>query len=61
MRVKKDLKDLDTTDLDLPAGKRLYINDSLCVLIIESCGIKSRNCGKRKKKFLILLLVVLLG
>ena len=61
MRVKKDLKDLDTTDLDLPAGKRLYINDSLCVLIIESCGIKSRNCGKRKKYFLILLLVVLLG
>ena len=30
MRVKKDLKDLDATDLDLPAGTKLYINDSLC-------------------------------
>ena len=30
MHVKKDLKDLDATDLDLPAGTKLYINDSLC-------------------------------
>ena len=30
MRVKEDLKDLDATDLDLPAGTKLYINDSLC-------------------------------
>ena len=30
MRAKKDLKDLDATDLDLPAGTKLYINDSLC-------------------------------
>ena len=30
MRVKKDLKDLDATDLDLPAGTKLYINDSWC-------------------------------
>ena len=30
MRVKKDLKDLDATGLDLPAGTKLYINDSLC-------------------------------
>ena len=30
MRVKKHLKDHDTTDLDLPAGLKLYINDSLC-------------------------------
>ena len=30
MCVKKDLKDLDATDLDLPAGTKLYINDSLC-------------------------------
>ena len=29
MRVKKDLKDLNATDLDLPAGTKLYINDSL--------------------------------
>ena len=30
MHVKKDLKDLDATDVDLPAGTKLYINDSLC-------------------------------
>ena len=30
MCVKKYLKDLDATDLDLPAGTKLYINDSLC-------------------------------
>ena len=30
MRAKKDLKDLNVTDLDLPAGTKLYINDSLC-------------------------------
>ena len=30
MRVQKDLKNLDATDLDLPAGTKLYINDSLC-------------------------------
>ena len=31
MRVKKDLKDLDATDLDLPARTKLYINGSLCL------------------------------
>ena len=30
MCAKKDLKDLDATDLYLPAGTKLYINDSLC-------------------------------
>ena len=30
MRVKIDLKDLDATDLDLPSGTKLYMNDSLC-------------------------------
>ena len=38
MRVKTDLKDLDATELDL----------SVCVLIIEDCGMKPRNCGTRK-------------
>ena len=38
MRVKTDLKDLDATDLDL----------SVCVLIIEDCRMKPRNCGTRK-------------
>ena len=30
MNFKKDLKDLDATDVDLPAGTKLYSNDSLC-------------------------------
>ena len=30
MRVKKDLKALNPTDLDFPEGARLFINDSLC-------------------------------
>ena len=30
MRVKKDLKDLNSNDLDFPEGKRLFINDTLC-------------------------------
>ena len=30
MHVIKDLKDLDATDLNLPAGTKLYNNDSLC-------------------------------
>ena len=49
MRVKKGLKDLDATDFDLPAGKKLYINDSLCLYYK---GMKPRNCGTRKKYFL---------
>ena len=53
MRVKKDLKDLDATDLDLPAGTKLYINDSIdSVLIIEDCGMNPRNCGTRENIFL---------
>ena len=30
IRMKKDLKDLNTTDLDFPEGTRLFINDTLC-------------------------------
>ena len=30
IRVKKGLKNLDATVLELPAGTKLYINDSLC-------------------------------
>ena len=29
IRIKKDLKDLNTTDLDFPEGTRLFINDTL--------------------------------
>ena len=50
MHGKKDLKDVDATDLDLLAGT-----------IIEDFGMKPRNCRTRKKYFLILLLMILLG
>ena len=42
MRVKKDLKDLDATDLELPEGKSSMLM-AVCVLIIEDCRMKS-NC-----------------
>ena len=31
LRVKKDLKTLDPTELDFPEGSRIFINESLCV------------------------------
>ena len=30
MRVKKDLKNMTFTDIDLPVGTTLYLNESLC-------------------------------
>ena len=30
IRIKKDLKDLNTTDLDFPEGTQLFINSTLC-------------------------------
>ena len=30
LRVKKDLKSLDPTELDFPGHRRIFINDSLC-------------------------------
>ena len=44
MRVKNDLKDLDTTDLDLSVGAKLYIM-TVCVLNIEDGRMKPRDCG----------------
>ena len=32
MRVKKDLKDLNPTDLDFPEGTSLFINDPVSLL-----------------------------
>ena len=58
--VKKDLKDLDATDLDLPAGTKLYINHSLCPYYRRLWN-ETKELGTRKKYFLILLLVVQLG
>ena len=50
MRVKKDLKDLDASDLDLAAGKKLYINDSLCPYYRELWN-KVKKLWKKKKIF----------
>ena len=61
MHVKKDLKDLDATDLDLLAGTKLYIMTVCILIIIAACGMKPRNYATRKKYFLILLIMVLLG
>ena len=50
MRVKKDLKDLDATDLDLPAGTKLYINDSLC-LYYRGLWNEAKKLWNKKKIF----------
>ena len=55
MLVKKDLKDLDATDLDLPAGTKLYINGSLCPYYRELWN-EAKKMWNKKKYFLILLL-----
>ena len=49
MRVKKDLKDFDATDLDLPAGTELYINDSLCPYYRGLWNKTKKLCNKKKK------------
>ena len=33
LHVKKDLKSLDPTELDFPEGTRIFINESLCLLL----------------------------
>ena len=60
MRVKKDLKDLDPTDLDFPAGTRLFINDGLCP-ITGDFGTNVKNYGSIKKYFGLLPLMVQFG
>ena len=50
MLVKKDLKDLDATDLDLPAGTKLYINGSLCPYYRELWN-EAKKMWNKKKKF----------
>ena len=42
LRLKKDLKSLDPTELDFPEGMRIFINESLCAYY---CGL----CNKNKK------------
>ena len=48
MRVEKDLKDLDATDLNLPAGTKLYINDSLCPYYRELWNEAKKLWNKKK-------------
>ena len=60
MCVKKYLRDLDATDVEFPAAIKLYINDSLCRYHRELWN-KTRKLWNRKKDFLILLLMELLG
>ena len=48
MRVEKDLKDLDATDLNLPAGTKLYINDSLCPYYRELWNEAKKVWNKKK-------------
>ena len=55
---KKHLKDIDATDVNHPAGTKLYINNSLCPYY-RGLWNETKNCGTRKKN--ILLLMVKLG
>ena len=50
MNVKKDFKDLDATDLHLPAGTRLYINDSLRPYC-RGLWNETKKLGNKKKTF----------
>ena len=59
MRVKKDLKDLNPTDIDFPDGARLFIIDSLCLL--GDFGTNAKNYRLIKKYFCFLPLVVQFG
>ena len=40
LQVKKDLKDLNKDDLDLPRGTKIFVNQSLCPYIIVCYGLK---------------------
>ena len=57
MCVKKYLKDLDATVLDLPAGTKLYINDRLCPYY-KGLWNETKKPWNKKKYFLILPLMV---
>ena len=54
MRVKKDLNDLNTTDLDLQAGSKLYINNSLCPYF-RGLWNETKKLWNKKNYFFILL------
>ena len=50
MRVKKDLKDLNPTDINFPDGARLFLIDSLCLL--GDFGTNAKKLQINKKIFL---------
>ena len=50
MPVKKDLKGLDATDLEPPAGTKLYINDSLCPYY-RGLWNEAKKLWNKKKKY----------
>ena len=47
LKVKKDLRDLNMEDLDLPRGTKIYINQSLCPYcqILWSKAKRLQNVG----------------
>ena len=51
IHVKKDLKDLDATDLDLLAGTKLYINDSLYPYYYRGLWDEAKKLCNKKKIF----------
>ena len=62
MRIKKDLKDLNTAGLGFLEGKRLFTNNSLCLYYMGLWNEwKKKNNGLIKKSFRFLLLMVQFG
>ena len=47
LKVKKDVRDLNKDDLDLPRGTRIYVNQSLCPFyrILWSKAKRLQNTG----------------
>ena len=60
MRVKKNWKILMLLTWTFQQGQSSILM-TVCVLLIEDCGIKPRNYGTRIKFFFFLLLMVQLG
>ena len=61
MTVNKDLKNLNSTDLDFPEVTRLFINDSLCPYYRGLRNEFEKNYGAIKKYFGFLPLMVQFG
>ena len=57
MKIKKDLKNMSFTDIDLPTGTKIYINESLCYIIV-GCG---RTAKKKKMRTSFIHFITLMG